>query len=512
MNKQVDRNLRFEYIQKLTQAIEAFTSSLENIDPNTFQYRGANLKYAVERNLYFFAIANEQLYRFFCQWVQAKLPDVIELSTELERDLAFYLSGECLEPSRLRVGQLPLSRNSRFLYLTKHKLRRVKRQLETFWVLQNRIFKEKKADVLIHINHPRFINFLQPIVNRLPLSYMYLMVNQQEAKPYFLEQNVKLGDVERLHCLLSKRINVELNEHKKYSNRIKQITKLHDYIYTELERRQPKVLIVIEGNNYQNEIINQVGKSLSIPVICLQQGWSPIIHIGFCNMTYTKMLVWGEGFAELLKPYNPNQNFVVTGSHTVNSGKQISVINPSIACKGVSFFLQSVSKLITKKDYIDLISLLLWTAQEFTAVPLLVREHPRVPLSSTEQKVLLSFPNVKLVPPSNFSLADVLNSSCLTVSIYSSTILESIAAGVVPLIFNTTSMPNYLPDVCAFGAGVEVKTLDEAMNALCQLLGDANVIKQFAPRLEKFRNRYFYQSQQPSDKIAKEILFSANRN
>jgi len=34
-------------------------------------------------------------------------------------------------------------------------------------------------------------------------------------------------------------------------------------------------------------------------------------------MTYSKMLVWGEGFARDLAKYNPQQKFVATGNHII---------------------------------------------------------------------------------------------------------------------------------------------------------------------------------------------------
>ena len=65
-----------------------------------------------------------------------------------------------------------------------------------------------------------------------------------------------------------------------------------------------------------------------ISCLCIQQGWSPIVHNGFRNMSFSAMLTWGEGFAELLRPHNPAQRFVVTGSpvfdrrHDGCSGRQ----------------------------------------------------------------------------------------------------------------------------------------------------------------------------------------------
>ena len=494
MNKPVEYDFSFEYIQQLCQAIEDLTQSRELKQPNAFSYRGANLKYAFERALYFLAFNNERLRLFFSQWRQDQLPEVIDFNTEIERDLAFYLCQSSIEPKRLRVKFKNIIR----LYkLQKNRLYRLWLKLKTGKFFQNQ-------DVaVISIDHPKFTRFLEPITDNLTISCLYLLQPKLGLKPFFVDKKLPFVDITSPKKFLVKEELTDVFLDFQY------IIDLYDYYYATLKELKPQSVIVIEGNHIQDEIINQVGKQLSIPVICLQQGWSPVIHNGFRNMSYTKMLVWGQGFADLLQPYNPEQQFVVTGSHIINSGQQ-TILSQNLSNQGISFFFQSPkpTEFGTQESWRQLMALVTWTAKEFSEVPVLVREHPQYPFSN-EEKSALSKSNIKLVAPSDYSLAAVLNASFLIVAIYSTTILEGIAAGVLPLVFNTTSLPAYFPDIHAAGAGIEVKSLEAAKQTIRRLVTDQKYRGSFQPKLKEFQHRYFQASgSEAVSRIVEEIALN----
>ena len=118
-----------------------------------------------------------------------------------------------------------------------------------------------------------------------------------------------------------------------------------------------------------------------------------------------------------------------------------------------------------------------------------------------------NFPNVLLTPPGEYPVAEVLRASRLTVSIYSTTILESIAAGVLPLIFNVTSLPAYSPDVHAAGAGIEVKSLEAALHVVRRVLSDPTYLQGFGPAMKRLGDHYFYRDdREPVDRIVDEIM------
>lgn len=502
MSRQAGNDLRFEYIQGLCQAIEAFTRNTEANDPAAFEYRGANLKYAVERDLYFSFVNNIQLYTFFTQWMQNELPEVTELTTELERDLALYLSGGSIAPGRVRVRPLyrshPRALLLRLLSWTWN------------WVLPlslrfrpTPLPKGKETTVLIYVIHEKFVRYLRPVTDRLPVSFAYLLTANQNLKPFLVKQELPFIDSTGLFQPSIGRQFMGVLALADFRH----LAIRYDQLYASLRYRKPECVVLAEGNAPQDEIVNQVCRQLSIPVVCLQQGWSPIVHNGFQNMSYTKMLVWGDGFAELLQPYNPNQKFVVVGNHITDSEAVTSRLSHTVGRKAICFFMQSPSAMITKESWNEFLKLVKWVASEFTETPIIVREHPSYPLVSHERAELVKFTNVRLTPPGDYSLAEVLNASRLTVSIYSSTILESIAAGVLPLIFNMTSLPAFFPDVHAAGAGIEVKSLEAARRVIRRILTDADYVRQFEPGIEQFRMKYFYRdNRKPVNRIVEEII------
>ena len=175
--------------------------------------------------------------------------------------------------------------------------------------------------------------------------------------------------------------------------------------------------------------------------------------------------------------------------------------------RAVCFFMQGVSRLISKAHRDEFLRLVTLVAAEFPDIPVLVREHPSYALTIDEQADLARFPNIRMTPPKECAMAEVLGMSRVAVSIYSTTILESIAGGVLPLIFNMTSLPAYCPDVHAAGAGLEVKTLEAAVHAIRRIVTDESYARQFAPAMEQFRQRYFSRDRRrAADRIVQEIV------
>jgi len=261
---------------------------------------------------------------------------------------------------------------------------------------------------------------------------------------------------------------------------------------------KPHCVLIPEGNAPDCEVVNRVCRHLGVPVICIQNGWAPYIHNGFRNMSFTKMLVWGGQFARLLKPYNPEQNFVVTGSHLVSHK---SVPADDAGEKGVVFFLQAPDQLISLRCWDNVLHLISWTAQKFPHVAVYVREHPQHRLSEKEISQLAFFPNVTLKAPQDCSLDRLLESSFISLSVHSSTILESIAAGVFPLIYNDTPMPHYFPDVHAAKAGIEVKTLEAAKELLAALITDPRSIDGYRTSMRGFAKDYFHSDRKDALKM-----------
>ena len=92
-----------------------------------------------------------------------------------------------------------------------------------------------------------------------------------------------------------------------------------------------------------------------------------------------------------------------------------------------------------------------------------------------------------LVPATTYSLAEVLAVSSAAVSIYSTTLLEAAALLVPAVAYNMTSLPRYLPDLEALGAGVEVREREAALAAIARLLAADGQL----PGMREVRERFF---------------------
>jgi hypothetical protein len=260
------------------------------------------------------------------------------------------------------------------------------------------------------------------------------------------------------------------------------------YFEQAFRESRPQKIVVVEGNSLYDEVCNVVGKKYGVPTVCLQQGWAPVIHNGFRDMNYDQFLVWGKGFQDILQPYNPHQKFEVVGSHVIALSNDS--LGQTLHPKAITFFVQTVCALISQESYDAFWGLILWTAQTFKQSLIYIRDHPGALFSESQKQQIAQFPNIVLKSPEQTSLTDVLKETQLAVSIGSTTILESIASGIVPLVVSIGSMPRYSPPL--EGAGIECFSIPEAQKILALFEQDRHAFLQpFEAASVNFKARYF---------------------
>jgi hypothetical protein len=204
-------------------------------------------------------------------------------------------------------------------------------------------------------------------------------------------------------------------------------------------------------------------------------------------MNYARMCVWGKGFKEILIKHNPDQHFVVTGNHVVKRGLPAEAWDR----RAIAFFLQKGHHLVTPLAWREMLGLISWTAMTFPDWQVLVREHPSGPLTETEIAQIGHFCNIQMAPDDQIELDAVLGSSAIAVAMDSTTILESTAAGVVPLILNVNGFAHYSPNIAADGAAIEVDNFRDARSALRRLIEDEEYRRSFARALERVSRHFF---------------------
>jgi len=435
--------------QALTAAILDLVASRRRRDPATFSYAGLDLSHAFEVGMYFSCVHDAALERLFHN------PSEMAAAASLGG-----LDAMLLARHRFAHGRALAIVNVR---LALYRLaRRIKRGIfPRPSAIDQKQMSHGDAAILFLARSLRFAQYFRPFAERLGRHCAFLAPADQ---PELLTAILGWGFPCRTYgasAVLEGPLGRSLGDAGKY------LAMRAQSYRTSLAGSSARLIVVPEGNSPDDEIVHRVAHIQGRKTACVQQGWSPIQHPGFRNMSYDRMLVWGDGFAELLASTNPAQQFIAVGNHN------LAERTDATTRVGVLFFLQGFSDWLGERSATQ--ALLLLAEQAAAAmphIPVYMRPHPAVPLPSTVAARLARFRNIRIESPSQITLAQALAKVPVSVSIYSTTILESIAAGVVPLVFNTTALARYWPDVAAAGAGLEIRDPDEARQALVALLTD----------------------------------------
>ena len=489
-------NFGYEYTVNLCSAIEKLTENEEALDSQVFFHKGANLKFALERALYSTYASSKNLFEIYEKWKMGVLPPVIRIGNLTEKKLAMIMTGASEEKfdtndkkNIKKMAYFFIQNIFRVIFIDK--IVSAERRYYNYFSQKN-----NKAKTLFYVPNERFVWYTKPIFDSLPAPRSYITNNSKienilkEKKIPFVPNSVYFYSLEKL---------------SKKNTLLKQfnVMQKYDLLYDSIKRIRPNKVIIADGGGSECEVVNQICKRENIACVCIQQGWSPIIHNGFRNMNFSKMLVWGEKFSDLLRPYNPDQYFVATGSHIIDSPKN----NPKTSVRSISFFFQTTTIVLNDAGWQEFLQLTHTVAEKFPQLTVIIREHPAYPIGAEEKKKFEKRNNVVFMNPGKCNLSEVLTRSDLSVSIYSSVILESIAAGVIPIIFNVTSYPRYFPDVEKAGAGLEVKNLDDAVDVIKILINNPKELEKFVTPMEEFRRQYFYADKEQAIKnIVNEIM------
>jgi hypothetical protein len=478
---------------RLNAAIEQFTGDMVARDPAVFRRGRSDFRYVAERQLFFATFADSKVHDYFvAQQTHNQLPDEGDLPF-LSQKIVPYFRGS--HPA----FREPLDLKSRLLrYLYRHHGRASIRMEGC---------GEDRPQVLFLAIHPKFVRYLMPIAEKLGVPYGFLTVEDPEMFEALGRHGlprIALELTAETSAMVAPVVDI-------FSEKIRPDFFEAWFIRSNAVRRAlremgPRCIVVPEGNAAIYELVNQSGKAVGIPTVCVQQGWAPVVHPGFRNMSYAKMFVWGPAFSEMLAPYNPAQRFVATGNHVVACQPQGDVGTR----KAIAFFLQNGAHWITKAAARGMLDLIVWTAERFPDREIRVRQHPGEPLPEADLAALTRVENIRLMFPETYSLKEVLRECRIAVAINSTTILEAIASGVVPLILDIGGFGPYHPNVAADGAAIEVQDLDAARVELERLVSDDQFCASFAPRLDSARQRLFARDSEPAlEAIVAEILDSS---
>lgn len=468
--------LGLEYMTDVCSAVEKYTKFQIERDRKAFIYRGMNLRYAIERALYIHCINSRTLYQHYIN----NKHKIIKSSTPKlnKRDLEIWRIIENKSKTHTQyidnAKQLVESSARRLIELSRINVKKA-----------DQFHKCESKDILFQINNIKFARYLKPITDKLTVdSFAYLtllnkklerQLNQEgyQVINYSLVPNIS----ERIFCSGSLSLFMPL---------LREV----DILLQAINKIRPKCVVVVEGNSSMDAITSEVCRVFGIPCLCIQQGWSPFIHNGFRNMRYTEMFVWGKRFAELLKPYNPEQKFTITGSHAV-SRRAVEELEIERKRKVISFFLQAPGPLISKSNFADFLNLIVDVSTEQLDTTFIVRPHPNYPLPDQELQRLSQIQSLIVSLPTVETIKDVLEKSDLAVSIFSTVLLEAIAMDVVPLICSIGAINKYQPSLAESGIAIEVHSVQEARDMINKIITDDDIISNVKKKIKSAVGEYF---------------------
>lgn len=449
----------------VTEAVLELVARARRERPADLKAGGLDLGHALEASLYFTCVHDAGLLRLFHD------PQDVRAVAGLESPMARLIAengfarGAALRAVRRRAS------SHRLLQRIKRAIPRRSRAVSKF--------DEARPPILFLARSVRFARFLRPVADALGPDCGFLVPDR---------------DAELLAIVRS--WNFPCHAYPAGMRPQRQMgTLIADYAphwagMAELfegmiGRLSPRLVVVPEGNAPDDEVLARVAERLGVASACIQQGWSPILHPGFHNLRYDAMLIWGEGFGELLATANPRQKFLVAGNFHLAR-------RPTAPGAGVLFLFQGFDNWMGgRKSADDMLDLAEAVATALPDQQVFIRPHPVVPLPEVVRDRLARHPNIRIESAHDVPLTDAFARAKISVSVYSSTILESIAAGVVPLVFNTAGLPRYWPDIEAAGAGLETQTLEAALGAIIRLSQERAALEAYQEPMRGFTERFF---------------------
>lgn len=460
----MDRPHGYDFMLALTAAIERATAAARRDDPLAFDYRERDLQGAVERELFIRLVNDDALDAAFAAPGPAP-----RMRSALEAAVAAELLG------------MPEARVERLRPLARAAVRAARRTTSP------RPEAHAPGTVCFVMHQPKFVRVVEPLVEAIGTGACTFVSLGPDLSAVLRERGLQRIELDgppgrpREPRRMGRGLRGEPH-----------LAALLDRVEASLEAQRPACVVVVEGNAPGDEVAAAAARSLGVRSICLQQGWSPIVHNGFRNMTHTAVAVWGDGFAEILAPYNPATRFEPIGNHVLERAPSDSGLADLVgARRAVGVFLQSESPLISAADVQAMQGLPLELARRLPDHAILVREHPGAPLTPAARARLAAEPNTVLVPADRFGLREVLDRCAVAASIYSTTLLEAAALGVAPVVLAVTSMPALVPDLGELGAAAVADGWPAAADAIVRLATEDSARAGLAPGMRTVRERFF---------------------
>ncbi len=473
--KKNEGDFGYQYTLDICEAISLYTSTIFKIDNQAFIYRASDLRYAIERCLYIQCINSKKLYSKYLFKKQKLIKSNFICLKNYEKDIYNLI----FHKNDYRINTF-----FKWFYSLIKKTIHFYRFIKLFKE-RARVSSAGNYKVVFNFSNKKFLNYVRPILNYLEeSSFVFQVGSDEQLSKVIQNEGFKVLEINNKykylnHFFVSKFLADFLELLKDYDNNI-----------SALENKNIKSIVTFEGNSPQDIIILEVAKKLKIPCYCIQQGWSPYIHNGFRNMSFTDYFIWGNEFKNQLVKYNPNQNFTISGSpYLKKSLSQTEVLK----IKTLSFFLQPVCPLMSQSAFDKFIKLIFICSKTFPDLNIIVKEHPSSNLKKELKKRFSKNKNITLYESNSQKLNQILELSDLTLSVFSSVILESIHKNKLPIICNFGSIPKYLPYIVEKDCAIEIFSINDAIKIIKNLINTPETLKKYQKNILKIKRNLFSQ-------------------
>ena len=478
----------------LTELIESLLDWQEKKYSNLFMYEEVNFRAAFARYFYFSAINQPS----------ALLPLIAA-----SRDWADQNKNQALLDLYKEIEILNGFKNE--VYLT---LRGVVAYLKVFLMAMRSLMlskerhlgNEDKKSIGFFVIHPRFVIFFKETIAALKGDQKIIFSNDSDVFDESLlvdgvsPQNLISGNL----SLFSIHIPIL---HPLFFIYVS-ILQVYTRMLATLRYRQPSVLVFAEGTSMQDEVSSQAAKKLSIPTVRMQSGRGGVMHCGYRNMTFDKMLCWGEGFVQHYKKYSPDPVYEVTGTPLFNDLKKKGQTKKKFT---IAIFTQPISKHISEQEYAALTNICTTVLKNLPDAKVIVRKHP-VDSSTVFDLLSLQHPElVKLMPATEYTLTEVMNEVVCAVGFYSTTLSEAAACNVIPIIMKMREQHSMFPFPEEYGAAIIADGENATFDIISNIMKNPKKFLETREKMKSFSNHFFgINDGQSLQRVVESILRSTN--
>ncbi len=416
-----------EFNHSLIQSIDEYMDLYEKNYPNVWCVNKVNLRYVIERELYFSYMS--KLEYFYELYIQNK-------SDEGKKKMQSALS-------RLIINKPITLENIEPCTVQ-----------EIDYLIKGHVKEER---LLIFVDGMRLYKYVEKIIEKLRIDiHILLWFKDEELEKYLSLKKIPFSVYSLKHG----------NEiYASHLQGLSSTNNLTSAIKT-LNNLKVSKILTIEGSKPLDQLFCELGNRLGLDTFCIQHGYAPDYASSFKNMSYDKFFTWGDYFSDGFNKYNEHTNFLSVGNHTLeeSNGFQSQV-------KSIGFFLQTNGFFITQDDMEYFLDLIIQTAKQYPNIQVYTREHPR--FAQEERVTKLFIDNNILIANQNThnTSGEVLKMCDVAVSFASSSLVEAIATDTVPLFLNTFNLKIFDNFIDKSGA-LMAYTFQEAANIIDKLVED----------------------------------------